>query len=413
VSTVQGIIGLIVMVAFAWLIAERRRPPPWKLVVAGLALQFGFALILLKVPASRDLFLALNSIVAALQAATTAGTSFVFGYIGGGALPFEPSRPGAAFILALQALPLVLVISAVSALLYHWRILPAVVRGFAWALEKSLGIGGAASLSTAANIFVGLVEAPLLVRPYVERLSRSDLFVIMVAGMSTIAGTVMVLYATFLKGIVADPIGHLLTASIMSAPAAVVIARLMVPEADDAEPVPTRLDRLYDGAMDAITRGTADGLRLLLNIIAMLVVLIALVHLANALLGLIPEIWGAKLTLERMLGWFMAPVAWLMGIPWSEASAAGSLLGVKIVLNELIAYLSLAKLPEGTLSMHSRLIMTYALCGFANFGSLGILIGGLGAMVPERRTDIVALGLKSIVAGTLATCMTATVVGLL
>ena len=410
-STVQGIIGLIVMLGFAWVIAERRRAPPWKLIAAGLAVQFVLALILLRMPASREMFLALNGIVAALQAATTAGTSFVFGYLGGGTPPFEASSPGATFILALQALPLVLVISAVSALLYHWRVLPAVVRAFAWALEKS--IGGAVSVSTAANIFVGMVEAPLLVRPYVERLSRSDLFVVMVAGMSTIAGTVMVLYATFLKGIVADPIGHLLTASITSAPAAVVIARLMVPEAVDAEPVPTRLDRLYDSAMDAITRGTADGLRLLLNIIAMLVVLLALVHLANAVLGLIPEIWGAKLTLERMLGWIMAPLAWLMGIPWAEAGAAGSLLGVKIVLNELIAYLSLARLPEGTLGTHSRLIMTYALCGFANFGNLGIMIGGLGATVPERRSDIVSLGLKSIVAGTLATCMTATVVGLL
>ncbi len=412
-STAQGIIGLIAMVGFAWAIAERRRAPPWKLIGAGLAIQFALALILLKLPASRVLFLALNHVVGALQAATTAGTSFVFGYLGGGALPFDASSPGAAFILALQALPLVLLISALSALFYHWRVLPMVVRGFAWALEKSLGVGGAVSLATAANIFVGMVEAPLLVRPYVERLSRSDLFVVMVAGMSTIAGTVMVLYATFLKGIVADPIGHLLTASILSAPAAVVIARLMVPDADDAEPVPTRLDRLYDGAMDAITKGTADGLRLLLNIVAMLVVLVALVHLANAALGLIPEVWGAKLTLERMLGWVMAPVAWLMGIPWAEAGQAGALLGVKIVLNELIAYLAMAKLPDGALSPHARLIMTYALCGFANFGSLGIMIGGLGAMVPERRGDIVALGLKSIVAGTLATCMTATVVGLL
>ncbi len=412
-SIIQGILGLIAMVAFAWAIAEQRRAPPWKLIVVGLALQFALALILLKLPVSRDLFLALNGVVAALQAATTAGTSFVFGYLGGGALPFDAKSPGAAFILALQALPLVLLISALSALLYHWRVLPAVVRGFAWALEKTLGIGGAASLSTAANIFIGMVEAPLLVRPYVERLSRSDLFVVMAAGMSTIAGTVMVLYATFLKGIVADPIGHLLTASILSAPAAVVIARLMVPEADDAEKVATRLDRLYDSAMDAITQGTADGLRLLLNITAMLVVLVALVHLANAVLGLLPDVWGAALTLERMLGWIMAPVAWLMGIPWSEAGAAGSLLGIKIVLNELLAYLSMARLPEGTLSPHSRLIMTYALCGFANFGSLGIMIGGLGAMVPGRRAEIVALGLKSIVAGTLATCMTATVVGLL
>ena len=243
-------------------------------------------------------------------------------------------------------------------------------------------IGGAASFSTAANIFVGMVESPLPVRPYLSGLSRSELFVVMTAGMATVAGTVLVLYATALTDVVANPVGHLLTASLLSAPAAVLIARVMVPGDVETAGGSVTPERLYESSVDAITRGTLDGLTLLLNIVATLIVIVALVHLANALLALLPDLAGAPITLERLLGYVMAPIAWLMGIPWSEAVAAGSLLGVKIVLNELIAYFSLAGLPEGTLSERSRLIMTYALCGFANFASLGILIAGIGAMVP-------------------------------
>ena len=322
--------------------------------------------MLLKWSAGWQLLLALNGVVEALQAATRAGTSFVFGYIGGGALPFDEKTPG-----------------------------------------------GAASFSTAANIFVGMVESPLLIRPYLSALSRSELFVVMTAGMATVAGTVLVLYATVLANVVANPVGHLLTASLLSAPAAVLIARVMVPGGVETAGGSVTPERLYESSVDAITRGTLDGLTLLLNIVATLNVIVALVHLANALLALLPDLAGAPITLERLLGHVMAPIAWLMGIPWSEAVAAGSLLGVKIVLNELIAYFSLAGLPEGTLSERSRLIMTYALCGFANFASLGILIAGIGAMVPERRAEIVGLGLRSIMAGTLAACMTGTIVGLL
>ena len=371
------------------------------------------ALILLKWSAGWHLLLALNGVVETLQAATHAGTSFIFGYIGGGALPFDEKMPGGAFIFAFQALPLVLLVSALSALLYHWRVLPTVVGAFAWALSRLLRISGAASFSTAANIFVGMVESPLLIRPYLSALSRSELFVVMTAGMSTIAGTVMVLYATALANVVANPVGHLLTASLLSAPAAVLIARVMVPE--DAETVGGSVmpERLYDSSVDAITRGTLDGLTLLLNIVATLIVIVALVHLANLALGLLPDLAGAPITLERLLGYTMAPIAWLMGIPWGEADAAGSLLGIKVVLNELIACFSLAGLPEGTLGERSRLIMTYALCGFANFASLSILIARIGAMAPERRAEIVGLGLRSIFAGTLAACVTCTVVGLL
>jgi len=352
-------------------------------VVTGIALQIVLALILLKLAWARDLFLALNRVVVTIQDATTTGTSFVFGFVGGGVVPFETTNPGATFVLAFQALPLVLVVSALSALLYHWRVLPLVVQGFAWALRRTMGVGGAVGCSTAANVFVGMVEAPLFVRPYLAQVSRSELFIIMTGGMATIAGTVMVLYAAFLNGVVDDPIGHLLTASILSAPAAIAIARLMIPadgEETGAGIVPTRL---YDSSMDAVTTGTFDGLRLLLNIIALLIVLIALVYLANAVLGLLPEFGDEPVTLQRLLGYLMAPVAWLMGIPWAEAVSAGSLLGIKIVLNELLAYLELAAFAEESFSERSRLIMTYALCGFANFGSLGIMPGG---PAPWRRT---------------------------
>lgn len=412
-SVLQGVLGLLVMVAAAWAISENRRALPWKTVAVGLALQIALALLLLKLPAARELFLALNDVVEALQESTRAGTAFVFGYLGGGALPFEATKPGAAFILGLQALPLVLVMSALSALLYHWRVLPTVVRGLAWALGRTMRIGGAASLATAANVFVGMVEAPLLIKPYFARLGRGDLFLVMTAGMATIAGTVLVLFATFLDGVIPDPAGHLLTASIMSAPAAVLIARVMIPADAEETTEDLGLERLYGGSMDAVTQGTMDGLRLLLNIVAMLVVLVALVHLANAVLGLLPDIAGAPLTLEHMLGFVLAPLAWLCGVAWAEAGTAGMLLGQKIVLNEVIAYTAMADLPAGSLGERSRLIMAYALSGFANLGSLGIMIGGLGAMAPERRDEIVALGLRSIIAGTLAACMTAAIVGLI
>lgn len=412
-STVQAMLGLAVLVAVAWAISENRRALPWGTVAIGILLQIAIALVLLKLPAARSVFLALNDIVDVLQAATLAGTSFVFGYLGGGALPFEATGAGTSFILGLQALPLVLVVSALSALLYHWRVLPAVVRGLAWALSKSLRIGGAASLATAANVFVGMVESPLLIKPYFARLSRSDLFVVMTAGMATIAGTVLVLFATFLEGVVPDPAGQLLTASLMSAPAAVLIARVMVPPGTGDEIEDLRLERRYAGAMDAVTQGTADGLKLLLNIIAMLVVLVALVHLANAVLGLLPDIGGAPVTLERILGFLLAPLAWLIGVAWSEAGTAGILLGQKIVLNEVVAYTTMSKLPSENLSEHGRLIMTYAISGFANLGSLGIMIGGLGAMAPERRDEIVALGMRSIYSGILVSCMTGAIAGII
>jgi len=412
-EAVQSVVGIAVLLAIAWALSERRRDAPWRLVAVGVAIQGALALLLLKVPGSRLVFEVINDGVMALQAATRAGTSFVFGYLGGGTLPFEEPYPGAAFILAFQALPLVLVISALTALLTYWQILPWIVRLAARLLSRVMGIGGAVGLSAAANIFVGMVEAPLFIRPYMNRLSRSEMFTVMTVGMATIAGTVLVIYAGFLGPVLPGAAGHLLVASIISAPAAILIAQVMVPETGPQTDGTFTDYPEAAGTMDAITQGTQDGLKLWLNVIAMLLVLIALVTLVNQMLSLLPAIGGEPVTLERLLGLAMAPLVWLIGIPWSEAVTAGGLMGVKTVLNEFLAFQRLGSLPEGTLSERSVLIMSYALCGFANFGSLGIMIGGLAALAPDRRGEIAALGPRSIVSGTLATLMTGAVVGVI
>jgi concentrative nucleoside transporter, CNT family len=409
----QPLFGIFVLMGLAWAISEQRNRVDYRDILTGLALQFAIVLALLKVPAVRDLFGLLNRAVVLLEAATRAGTSFVFGYLGGAPLPFAEQSPGASFVFALQALPVILVVSALSSLLYYWRILPLIVRALSWMLQKTMRIGGAVGLSAAANIFLGMVEAPLFVRPYLGRMTRSELFVTMSCGMAGIAGTVMVLYAAILKTVLPDALGHILVVSIITIPGAIMISRIMVPETGESTAGRIVLPQEATGAMDAVTRGTMEGIQLLINIVAMLIVLVALVGLLNGLMELLPRFGGQAFTLQRILGYVMAPVAWLIGIPWSEAPAAGSLMGTKIVLNELIAYVDMAKLPPETLSPHSRLIMIYALCGFANLGSLGIMIGGMGCMAPERRTEIVGLGFKSIIAGTLATLMAGAIAGII
>ena len=409
----QGFVGLFVLIGVAWFFSENRTAINWRQVAAGLALQIVLAVLLILLPASQIVFIWLNRAVLALEQATTVGTTLVFGYLGGGSLPFSEPFNGSAYILAFRALPLVLVVSAISSLLFYWKILPLVVKAGSWLLERTLGVGGALGVSAAANVFVGMVEAPLLIRPYLQQMSRGELFAVMTCGMSTIAGTVLVLYASILNPVLPDALGHILTASLISAPAALSIALLMVPHC--GEMTTGRIDPpvTANSAMDAIVQGTVQGLKLLLNIVAMLIVLIALVSLANIFLEILPQVGGAPLTLQRILGWGFAPLAWTLGIPWHEAVVAGSLLGTKTILNELVAYLNLAGLEPAELSVRSRLIMTYSLCGFANLGSLGIMLGGIGVMVPERREEIVSLGFKSIIGGTLATCMTGAVVGLL
>ncbi len=409
----HGAVGIVVFMLTALLMSENRKAVHFRTIAVGLALQVVIGFLLIRLPLFREFFLLLNRLVMTLEESTLAGTSFVFGYLGGGELPFDEKFPGAGFILAFRAMPLVLLISALSALLFYWKILPVVVRGLSWALQKTMGVGGAEGLAVSANIFVGMVEAPLLVRPYLRDMTRSELFSLMTCGMATIAGTVMVLYANLLSRTIPDVMGHILTASIISVPAAMTVAKIMVPETGAPTTGQIIAFEEASGAMDAVTRGTLQGVKLVINIVAMLLVLVGLVHLINLILGLLPDWRGATITLQRILGFMMSPMTWMMGIPWSEAVTAGELMGTKTILNELIAYMDMSRLPEGALSDRSKLILTYAMCGFANPGSLGIMIGGLGTMAPERRDEIVALGFRSIVAGTLATCMTGAVVGII
>ncbi len=409
---VQGLLGILVFLAIAWLVSENRKGVRYTIALSGVTIQLGIAGILLYVPFIKKFFLLLNNVVLALEDATKAGTSFVFGYVGGGTPPFLLQDPGANFILAFQALPLVLVIGALSGLLFYWRILPYVVKAFSLLLQTTLNIGGALGLGASTTIFLGMVEAPLVIKPYLRTMTRSEIFSLMTVGMACIAGTVMILYATILKGVIPDPLGHILVASFIHVAAAVTVARIMIPETGEETAGSLIPQQTAKSSMDAVVKGTFDGLHLLLNIIAMLVVMVALVHLANLLIGLLPDVGGKPLTLQRLLGFLMAPVVWLFGIPWSEAQTAGYLMGTKTILNELLAFLDMSKLPPGALDSRSRLIMTYALSSFANFGSLGILIGGLGSLAPERRDEIVGLGMKALVAGTLATCMTGAMIGI-
>jgi concentrative nucleoside transporter, CNT family len=414
----QSGVGIFALLGLAWALSESRRAVSLRQAGAGLAATFVVAIALLKIPPVRAAFAQANKMVDGLAEATRAGTSLVFGYLGGGPLPFDSKIPGSEFVLAFQALPIVLVMSVLTTLLYYWKILPPIIRILARLLRRTLGVSGAVGLATAANIFVGMVEAPLFIRPYLNRLTRSELFIVMTGGMAGIAGTMLVLYATIVGAVVPDATSHFIIASVMGAPAAILISLIMVPEdqrarAQQADEDSEPSERIASSTMDAIAKGTTAGLELLLNIVAMLIVLVALVHLTNLILGVLPDIAGQPITLQHMLGLVMAPICWLMGIPWAEAVTAGGLMGVKTILNEFVAYLQMAALPADALSPSSRLIMLYAMCGFANFGSLGIMIGGLAVMAPQRREEVVSLGLKSIVAGTLSTCVLGAIVGLI
>lgn len=409
----QGVLGILAFLSIAWALSEKRREVSPYTILVGLGLQLTLAILFLKFSFSEEIFMALNRVVLSLEESTQAGTAFVFGYLGGGELPFTAKESVSTYILAFRALPLILFLSALSSLFFYWKILPIVVRFFSRILEKTLRLGGAEGLGVGGNIFLGMVESPLFVRPYLVHMSRSELFTVMASGMATIAGTVMVLYASILSDIVPNVLGHILTASILNAPAAVVISKIMIPqtgvstsgELSDPEPV--------HNSMEAITQGTLRGVQLFLNVVAMLIVLVALVYLTNLALGLLPRFGSEPITLQRLFGFIMAPIVWLMGIPWSESGTAGALMGTKTVINELVAYLEMSQLPEGLLSQRSYLILTYAMCGFANPGSVGIMIGGLGTLVPERRSEIVSLGPRTLLAGTLATCMTGAIIGIL
>jgi len=411
----RSLLGVFAFVAIAWLLGPRKMPP-WVLILGAVIVQFAIAFALYSFEPTRAFLASLTGVVEVLQAATTQGTSFVFGYVGGAESPFllNPEADASTFIFAFQALPMVIVLSAISALLWRWRVLEFAVRGFALLFRRILNLSGAASLGAAANIFLGMTESPVLIRPRLPTMSRSDLFLIMTVGFSTVAGSVMAIYVSQLSGIVADAAGHILTASLISVPAAVLLARLMHPQDEteeqaNKEKVPVNL---YHSSMDALTTGVSDGVRLFVNIIAMLLVFTAIVALINFSLAAGGDFNGAPLSVERVLGWLFAPLVWLAGIPWAEAQTAGSIMGLKTALNEIFAYDALSNTGDA-LSARSRLIMTYAVCGFANFSSVGILIGGLIAVAPSRRADILSLAPRALISGTLATLMTGAVIGAL
>ena len=420
--TLQALFGLVVFIGIAVLFSEQRRMLNWQLLASGLGLQFLVAFVMFRFELLQALLNALNQVVVAIADATETGSLFLFGYLGGDpsnvAYPFSIDNPEATVILAFRILPLILIFTVLSAILWHFRILPLIVRGFSVVLRRAMGVSGAVGFSAAANIFIGMVESPALIRPYIKGLTRSELFVVMSCGMATIAGTVMVLYSVILGEVIDNALGHILTASVISAPAAIMLALIMVPATPkDSEKIAggdaVDISTDYHNVMDAIVRGTSDGLKLMVNVGAMLLVFIALVALFNSALLLVPYSSNDPLTLQTILGWMFAPLVWLMGIPWQEAQLAGTLMGIKTALNELLAFLALVDLPAESLSDKSTIIMTYALCGFANFGSLGIMIAGLTGMCSERTREIVALAPKSLISGTLATCMTGTIAGLL
>jgi CNT family concentrative nucleoside transporter len=409
----QSLVGIAATLLICWAISEDRRRFPWKLALGAVAVQAGLVLLLFGAPAARGVLQAMGQAVSGLGASTQDGTRFVFGFLAGGDQPYPLSNPSSLYILAFQVLPVILVVCALSALLWHWRILKWIVQGFGLLFQRTLGLRGAPALATAATIFMGQVEGPIFIRAYLSALTRSELFMLITVGMSCVAGSVMVAYATILKDVLPNAAAHVLTASIISAPAGVLLARIIIPPepAEAREDLGPADDKIYASSVDALIKGTSDGLTVVLNVAATLVVIVALVAMADRLLGLLPAVQGQPISIERMLGLLFTPLAWSLGIPWREAGTAGSLLGIKLVLTEFSAFIQLAKTPHDLLSERSRMIMTYALCGFANIASVGINVAGYSVLAPTRRDEVIALVWKALLAGFLATCMTASVVG--
>lgn len=413
----RAFIGIALIFAIAWGLSENRKSFPWKIVLGAVALQFGFALLLFGVPFIREGLFQANVVVKALEDATRAGTGFVFGYIGDNTsfatnpTTSDGDQPPPLFFF--QILPIVIVVAALSAILWHWHILRWVTRGFAFIFRKTMGLGGATSLAVSANVFMGMTEAPVLIKPYIKGMTRSELFILMTAGFSTIAGSVLIIYTNFLGETMANPLAQLLTASIMAAPAAVALALVMVPENTKTEERSHEPDFEYESTMDAFATGASDGLKIVFNIATMLIAALALLYLVNVMLSALPMVNGEALSIQRILGWIFFPLMYMIGVPFEEAAKSGSLMGIKTVLTEFIAFLELGNVPPDELSDRSRMITAHAICGFANFGSIGILIGGLTIIEPQRRTTFLELAWKTLLAGTFATCLSGAVVAAL
>ena len=409
----RALIGIALIFGIGWILSERRKAFPWRIVLGAVAIQFAFALVLFGLPPVRNILFKANVIVDGLQEATRNGTSFVFGYVGDNVAASNIMAGDAPPLFFFQILPVVIVVAALSAILWHWHVLRWITKGFAFVFRKAMGLGGATSLAVSANVFMGMTEAPVLIKPYIKGMTRSEIFILMTAGFATIAGSVLVIYTTFLDGVMSNPLAQLLTASIIAAPAAVAMALTMVPETDEENDHAQEPDFEYNSTMDAFATGAADGLQIVLNIATMLIAALALLWLVNAGLGAFPDVAGEPLSIQRILGWIFAPLMYMIGVPWQEASLSGSLMGIKTVLTEFVAFIELGNIPEDGMDPRTRIITAHAICGFANFGSIGILIGGLNIISPERRATFLELAWKTLIAGTMATCLSGAVVGAL
>ena len=418
-----GLFGLVVLLGITWLFSNNKKAVDWKLVATGIALQIGFAALVLLVPGGRDVFDWLGQGFVKILSYVNEGSSFIFGDL--------MNVPKYGFIFAFQVLPTIIFFSALMGVMYHLGVMQAIVKAMAWAITKIMRVSGAETTSVCASVFIGQTEAPLTVRPYIARMTQSELITMMIGGMAHIAGGVLAAYVGMLGG--GDPVAqafyakHLLAASIMAAPATLVISKLLVPETQvplTRGTVKMEVEKTSSNIIDAAAGGAADGLKLALNIGAMLLAFIALIALLNAPLTWIGEVTGLAqaigkpTNLATIFGYILAPIAWVIGTPWADATTVGSLIGQKVVINEFVAYLQLAEIIKGnvagvTLSDEGRLIATYALCGFANFSSIAIQIGGIGGLAPERRQDLAKFGLRAVLGGTIATLMTATIAGVL
>lgn len=405
----QIIIGLLTLLGFLYGISEDRKNFPWKLIALGILGQFVLGFLLLKVEFLQAALGSLNQVVVVLEGVTGKATSFMFGYLAGGQAPFDSVKPESEFIVAFRVLPLIMVVSAISALLYHWRILPRIISLIAKVLVRVFKLPAPLAFGSGASFFLGTIEAPLMIKPYLRKMRRHDLFALITCSMATISGSVMILYGSIVGKVMDNALSHMMAASLISLPAAILVSRAWMPHKAQNDETNVVTESPYHSSMEAIIQGTLEGLDMIIKITGIIIVLFALVYLCNHMLAVLPL--ETPLSVEKILGFIMAPFMWLIGIPWQESAVAGEIMGTKIVLNEFVAYLKLS--GDQLLSSESRTILTYALCGFANFASVGIILGGMSAIVPERKSEIISLCTKSLVSGNLATLMTGAIVGIL
>lgn len=410
----RSLLAVAAIMFVVWLFSEDKRRFPVLLAFGAMAVQVTLVLALFAIPNSQAVLSGISGAVNGLASAADKGAQFVFGYLSGGPQPYAEDPNTAPFIFGFRVLPLILVISALSALLWHWGILKWITRGFGFLFEKTMNLGGASALAVAANLFMGMVESPIVIRAYLDKLTRAELFLMMVVGLSTVAGSTMVAYALILGPVMENAAGHVLVASLISAPAGILLARIMVPETHKVgAPYDHQSALKYQSSMDAVTRGVQDGVMVAVNVAAFLIVFVAFVWIINNMLSLAPDIGGAPLTLQRLFGYIFAPVAFLIGLPWQDAQAGGQILGAKLFLTEFIAFIELGAIPQGEIADRSRMILTYAICGFANIASVGIMTGGMTVLMPERRTEILGLAWRALLPGFLSTLMSASMVAAL